>query len=147
MKLSELKPTAGTNKRTKRRGRGPSSGHGKTSCRGHKGQRARASGRLRPGFEGGQMPLIRRIPKRGFTNRFKVTFQVVNLDKLEKFKEDSVITPKELQEKGFIEQLNQPIKILGKGKLTKKLTVKVQAFSQSALEEIKKLGGLAEIIK
>lgn len=147
MKLFELKAPRGSHKKRKRRGRGPSSGHGKTSCRGHKGQRARASGRLRPGFEGGQMPLIRRIPKRGFTNRFKVVFQVVNLKDLEKFKENSEITPKELQEKGFIKQLDQPVKILGEGKLTRKLTVKAHFFSQTALEEIKKAGGLAEIIK
>lgn len=147
MKLTELTPTPGTNKRTKRRGRGPSSGHGKTSCRGHNGQRQRASGRLRPGFEGGQMPLIRRIPKRGFTNRFKIVFQTVNLDNLDKFKEDSTVTSKELQEKGFIEQLDHPVKILGRGKISKKLTVKAQAFSKRALGEIKKIGGLAEIIK
>lgn len=147
MKLSELKSPFGAHQRRKRRGRGPSSGHGKTSCRGHNGQRARASGRLRPGFEGGQMPLIRRIPKRGFTNPFKVKFQIVNLGHLEKFKENSVVSPKELQEKGFIRQLNQPVKILGGGKLTKNLTIKAQAFSKSALEEIKKTGGLAEIIR
>ncbi len=147
MKIGELKAPIGANKRKKRRGRGPSSGHGKTSCRGHKGQRARSSGRLRPGFEGGQMPLVRRIPKRGFNNPFKVRFQVVNLENLGKFKEDSVVTPIELQEKGYIEQLNQPVKILGNGKLTKKLTIKAHAFSRTALEEIKKAGGLAEIIK
>lgn len=147
MKVAELKPAFGAHKKRKRRGRGSGSGHGKTSCRGHNGQRARASGRLRPGFEGGQMPLVRRIPKRGFTNRFKVKFQIVNLSNLEKFKENSVVNPIELQEKGFIRQLNQPVKVLGEGKLTKKLTIKAQAFSKSALEEIKKTGGLAEIIK
>lgn len=147
MNIDQLKATAGANRKKKRRGRGPSSGHGKTSCRGHKGQRARSSGRLRPGFEGGQMPLVRRIPKRGFNNPFKITFQIVNLENLEKFKQDSVITPKELQEKGYIEQLNQSVKILGKGKLTKKLTIKAHAFSNTALEGIKKAGGLAEVIK
>lgn len=146
MELTDL-TSPGQNKKTKRRGRGPSSGHGKTSCRGHKGQRARSSGRLRPGFEGGQMPLIRRIPKRGFTNRFKIVSQVVNLNNLEKFKEDSLVTPQELQDKGFIKQLNYPVKVLGNGKLSKKLTVKAQAFSKSALESIKKSGGSAEIIK
>ncbi len=147
MKLSELKAPVAANRKKKRPGRGPGSGHGKTSCRGHKGQRARSSGRLRPGFEGGQMPLARRIPKRGFTNPLNIDFQLVNLRDLENFKDDSVITPNELEKEGLIKKLNQPVKILADGKLTKKLTIKAQAFSKTALVEIKKTGGLAEIIK
>ncbi len=148
MNLHELKPSRGSRKKTKRRGRGPGSGHGKTSCRGHKGLKARSGGGLRPGFEGGQMPLIRRIPKRGFNRPFKkIGFQVVNLDSLDKLKGLENIAPEELAQKGLIKSSQDPVKILGTGELSKSLTIKAHAFSKSAIKKIKKAGGTAEEIK
>jgi large subunit ribosomal protein L15 len=145
MKLSELR-TKIPRKRKKRVGRGHGSGHGKTSGRGHKGQKARSGNKLRIGFEGGQMPLIRRIPKRGFKNISSRKYQVVNLGALGKFKEDETVNPKALKEKGLIAKECEPVKILGEGNLNKPLKVHAQAFSKSAKEKIEKAGGELNII-
>ena len=133
-------------KRKKRRGRGIGSGHGKTSCRGHKGQKARSGGGVRPGFEGGQMPLSRRIPKRGFHSLFKKYYQLINLDQLERFDRDSAVTPDSLKELKVIKKIDQGIKILGRGELSKPLVVTAHAFSKSAKEKIEKAGGKVEVI-
>ncbi len=145
MKPHELKPAHGSTKKVKRVGRGPGSGHGKTSTRGHKGQNARSGGGVRRGFEGGQMPLQRRLPKRGFTNIFKKHYAIVNLIQLDKFDDGQLITPEELRQKGII-RAGLPVKILGKGELTKKLTVKAHKFSRSVVEKIEALGGKVEVI-
>jgi len=147
MRLNDLYPSKGVNRKIKRRGRGKASGHGKTSCRGHKGQKARSGKKLRPGFEGGQMPLARRLPKRGFRNRFKVKFQIVNIEKLNKFKKDSQVTPKMLKEQGLIKDVKMPIKILSNGKMAKPLNIQAQAISKQARERIEKAGGKFELIK
>ncbi len=144
--LNELKPAKGAKKRKKVVGRGPGSGHGKTSCRGHKGQKARTGKGKRPGFEGGQMPLIRRIPKRGFTNKFKKEFQIVNVGSFGKCKEDAVITPKEMYEMGVVPRKNIPVKVLGGGKLKKRITIKAEAFSKGAIKAIEEAGGKTEKI-
>jgi large subunit ribosomal protein L15 len=146
MKLDDLRPAAGSTKKQKRVGRGDGSGHGKTACRGHKGQRARAGGGTRPGFEGGQMPLQRRLPKRGFNNPFKVELAIVNLDQLEKFAADSEVNPETLSQKGLVAGKNRRIKILGEGALTKSLTIKAHSFSAKAKEKIEAAGGKAELI-
>ncbi len=145
MRLSDLSPKQGSNKKKKRVGRGIGSGHGKTSCRGHKGQKARAGGGTRVGFEGGQMPLYRRLPKRGFTNIFRKDYAVVNLKDLDKLSE-SVVTPEVILEKGLIKDTKGGIKILGEGEIKKPITVKAHAFSASAKDKIIKAGGIAEII-
>ncbi|MCR5201620.1 MAG: 50S ribosomal protein L15 [Lachnospiraceae bacterium] len=146
MNLSNLRPAEGSKTRDDfRRGRGHGSGNGKTAGKGHKGQKAR-SGATRPGFEGGQMPLYRRIPKRGFTNINSKVIEVVNLDKLEKFDDGATVEIKDLLEKGIINEVHDGVKILGNGELTKKLTVKANAFSKSAQEKIEALGGKAEVI-
>lgn len=146
MDLSNLKPAAGSKHSNNfRRGRGHGSGNGKTAGKGHKGQKAR-SGATRPGFEGGQMPLYRRIPKRGFTNRNSKEIIAINVDKLEVFDNDSVVTIEELLERRIIRKTGDGVKILGNGDLTKKLTVQVNAFSASAKEKIEALGGKAEVI-
>ena len=143
MNLSTLSPAKGSKQSDNfRRGRGHGSGNGKTAGKGHKGQKAR-SGAPRPGFEGGQMPLYRRIPKRGFTNINSKEIVAINLDKLEKFNDGDVVT---LKEKGIINNSRDGVKILGNGELTKKLTVQVNAFSKSAAEKIEALGGKAEVI-
>ena len=147
MKLHGMYPNPGATKERKIVGRGTSSGHGKTSGKGHKGQNARSGGGVRPGFEGGQLPLYRRIPKRGFSNaKFKVEYAVINLSDLNKFENDSVITPELLKEMGIVKNQLDGIKVLGNGTLEKKLTVKANRFSASALEQIEKLGGKAEVI-
>lgn len=146
MNINELKPTAGSNKRRKIVGRGKGSGHGKTSCRGHNGQNSRSGGGTRPGFEGGQMPLARRIPKRGFNAQRSVEYQLVNLKSLTRFKEASVITPDILLEKGLIKNKFSLIKILGDGEINKPFTIKAHRFSQSASLKIKKAGGTVELI-
>ncbi len=136
-------------KKRKRIGRGRGSGHGKTSCRGHKGQKSRSGGGVRPGFEGGQMPLIRRLPKRGFTSRVKRKYQIINIRTLDGLKEP-VITPQKLKELKVIKNIDKHvrgIKILGEGELSKPMTVKAHAFSGKAIEKIEKAGGKAEIIK
>ena len=148
MKLGELSPACGANTPAKRLGRGIGSGLGKTSGKGHKGQWARSGGGVRPGFEGGQMPLIRRIPKRGFNNYFKKSFSIVNLSVLEGFEAGAVIDINVLAEKGLIKLVKNGVglKVLGNGELSKKLTVKANAFSASAKEAIEKAGGTAELL-
>ena len=145
MDLSNLKPAEGSKHNDFRRGRGHGSGNGKTAGKGHKGQKAR-SGAPRPGFEGGQMPLYRRIPKRGFTNRNTKEIVAINLDRLEKFDNDAVVTVDALIEAGIIKNPRDGVKILGNGELTKKLNVQVNAYSASAKEKIESLGGKAEVI-
>ena len=145
--LNQLRVPRGSKKRPKRVGRGRSSGHGKTSTRGHKGQKARSGGGVRPGFEGGQMPLSRRLPKRGFTNIFRKEYTILNVGDLEqRFKAGDEITPEVLVKNGLIRKRDR-IKILGEGKLTKELKVRAHAFSKKAEERIKKAGGEIEVIK
>lgn len=147
MKLHELKPAAGSTKKRKRVGRGESSGLGKTSGRGANGQNARSGGGTRPGFEGGQMPLIRRIPKRGFNNIFRVDYSVVKLENLNRFEDGAEITPELLKETRLVRKLEKGgVKILGNGSIDKKLTVKAHKFTQSATEKIEAAGGKAEVI-
>ncbi|MGB9812681.1 MAG: 50S ribosomal protein L15 [Thermovenabulum sp.] len=146
MRLHDLRPAEGSRKRPKRVGRGIGSGHGKTATRGHKGQKARSGGGVRPGFEGGQMPLYRRIPKRGFTNIFKKEFAVVNVEDLNVFEDNTRVTPELLLEKGIIKKVKDGVKVLGDGELTKKLEVVAHAFSKSALSKIEAAGGKAEVI-
>lgn len=145
MNLGSLKPAEGATKKRKRVGRGPGSGHGKTSCRGHKGQKARSGAKHRAWFEGGQMPLQRRLPKRGFTNIFKKEFAVVNLGDLESVKADK-ISPETLIESKLVRKKNLKIKILGNGDISKALEVSAHAFSQSALEKLEKAGGKAIVL-
>lgn len=146
MDLSNLKPAEGsTHNDNFRRGRGHGSGNGKTAGKGHKGQKAR-SGAPRPGFEGGQMPLYRRIPKRGFTNRNTKEIVAINIDRLERFDNDAVVTVDALIEAGIVSNPRDGVKILGNGELTKKLNVQVNAYSASAKEKIEALGGKAEVI-
>jgi large subunit ribosomal protein L15 len=146
MKLHELKPARGAKKSPKRVGRGIGSGHGKTSTRGHKGQKSRSGGGVRPGFEGGQMPLQRRIPKRGFTNIFRKEYSIVNLDRLGLFEEGTEVTPELLAEKGIIKKSSDLVKILGEGDMDKALTIKAHKFSRTAAEKIEAAGGKAEVI-
>jgi large subunit ribosomal protein L15 len=146
MKLSELKPAPGSNRKRKRVGRGDGSGHGKTSCRGHKGQGSRSGGNIAPGFEGGQMPLQRRLPKRGFTNPFKVDVAVINLQQLEAFAAGSEVSPQTLAEHGLVRGKDRRVKILGDGVLEKPLTVRAHSFSAKAKEKIEFAGGTAELI-
>ncbi|MFS0562439.1 50S ribosomal protein L15 [Terribacillus sp. 179-K 1B1 HS] len=146
MKLHELKSAEGTRKTRNRVGRGMSSGNGKTSGRGHKGQKARSGGGVRPGFEGGQMPLFQRLPKRGFTNIHRTEYSIVNLETLNRFEEGTEVTPELLLESGVVSKLRAGIKVLGNGKLEKKLTVKAHKFSSSAKEAIEAAGGQTEVI-
>ena len=146
MKMHELAPAFGSTKEAKRIGRGHGSGNGKTAGKGHKGQKARAGHGMRPGFEGGQMPLQRRIPKRGFNNIFAEEWEAINLSALEVFEDGATVDAAALADKGIIKKANLPVKVLGNGKLTKKLTVKLNAFSASAAEKINSVGGKAEVI-
>jgi large subunit ribosomal protein L15 len=146
MRLHDLYPADGSTKKKKRVGRGTGSGLGKTSTRGHKGQNARSGGGVRPGFEGGQMPLYRRVPKRGFTNIFKKVYEIINVDQLNAFEDNSQVTPELLIEKGIIKNVKDGVKILGNGKLNVKLEVSAHAFSKSAIEKIEAAGGRAEVI-
>ena len=146
MKLDDLKPAAGSNKNRKRVGRGDGSGHGETSCGGHKGQGARSGGGTKPGFEGGQMPLQRRLPKRGFHNPSRIEMSVVNLERLEVFPSGSEVTPERLVQQGLVRGKDKRIKILGDGSLSKSLIVKAHGFSAKAKEKIEALGGKAELI-
>jgi len=146
MRLDELKPAPGSNKKRKRVGRGDGSGHGKTSGRGHKGQGARSGGNVQPGFEGGQMPLQRRLPKRGFHNINRVEMTVVNLGQLEALLDGTEATPETLVAQGLINGKNRRIKILGEGSLSKALTVRAHGFSAKAKEKIEAAGGTAELI-
>ncbi len=146
MNLSQLKPAEGSKKSRKRVGRGSGSGHGKTSCRGHKGQNARAGGGVRRGFEGGQMPLQRRLPKRGFHSLFKKEYALVNLSALNDFDDGATITPEELAQRGMIKKVLKGVKILGDGDLSKSLIVKAHKFSKTAVEKIRTAGGEVEVI-
>jgi large subunit ribosomal protein L15 len=146
MKLHELKPAEGSRKTRNRVGRGTGSGNGKTSGRGHKGQNARSGGGVRPGFEGGQMPLYRRLPKRGFTNINRKEYAIVNVETLNRFEDGTEITPELLLENKVVSKLNDGVKVLGNGKLEKKLTVKAHKFSASAQEAIEAAGGNVEVI-
>ncbi len=148
MKLHELQPAAGSVKDVKRIGRGHGSGQGKTAGKGHKGQKARSGGSIRPGFEGGQMPLQRRMPKRGFNNIFAKEFATVNVSELEKrFESGAIVDADALIESGAIKEVKDGIKILGNGELTKNITVKAVKFTASAKEKIEKAGGTAEVIE
>lgn len=147
MKLHELKPNAGSTASRKRVGRGAGSGLGKTSGKGHKGQNARSGGGVRPGFEGGQLPLFRRLSKRGFNNyNFRTNYAVINLSDLEKFADGTEVTPELLIENGIIKKQLDGIKVLGHGTLTKKLNVKASKFSTTAKEKIEAIGGTTEVI-
>jgi large subunit ribosomal protein L15 len=146
MDLSSLKYAPGSIRKRKRVGRGQGSGHGKTACRGHKGQRSRSGAGVRPWFEGGQMPLQRRIPKRGFTNIFKKEYQIVNLKELAGLKRIKTVTPEALFEKGLVSNKNKPVKILGDGELKSALEVSAHAFSASAKEKIEKAGGKVSVL-
>jgi large subunit ribosomal protein L15 len=146
MRVHDLKPAMGSTKKRKRVGRGDGSGHGKTSCRGHKGQGARSGGNIKPGFEGGQMPLQRRLPKRGFHNPFRAEVAVVNLQQLDAFPAGSEVTPETLSQKGLVRAKVRLVKILGDGSLSKSLIVKAHRFSTAAKEKIEASGGKAEII-
>ena len=146
MKLHELSPAPGSKKERKRVGRGIGSGNGKTAGRGHKGQNARSGGGVRLGFEGGQNPLYRRLPKRGFNNRFRIEYAIVNVEDLNKFSAGTEVTPELLRESGLVKQMKDGIKVLGNGDLTVALTVKANKFSQSAIEKIQAAGGKTEVI-
>ena len=147
MELHDLHPAPGAKKSRKRIGRGPGSGSGKTAGRGHKGQKSRSGFSRRYGFEGGQMPLVRRIPKRGFTNIFRVEFQVVNLRDLERvFADGDTVSPEEMIDKGLVRGGKRPVKVLAYGELSKKLTVRAHKFSASARVGIEKAGGSCEVV-
>lgn len=146
MKLNELSPAAGSTFEPKRKGRGIGSGNGKTAGKGHKGQNARSGGGVRPGFEGGQMPLSRRLPKRGFTNIFATKYVAVNLSDLDKFDAGSTVDAQALLDKKIIKKTLDGIKILGNGELTKQLTVKATKFSATAKSKIEAAGGTAEVV-
>ena len=147
MKLHELSPAEGSVKKTFRKGRGAGSGNGKTAGKGHKGQNARSGGGVRPGFEGGQLPLYRKLPKRGFNNaRFGKQYSVINVDALNKFNDGDVVDSAALLLKGVINSVCDGVKVLGEGELTKKLTVKAKVFSASAKEKIEAVGGKTEVV-
>ncbi|ABK61160.1 MULTISPECIES: 50S ribosomal protein L15 [Clostridium] len=146
MKLHELRPAEGSKKAPKRVGRGNGSGLGKTAGKGHKGQNARSGGGVRPGFEGGQMPLYRRLPKRGFTNIFAKEYVEVNVSRLNIFEDGTEVTPEVLKANGVISKVKDGVKILGNGTLEKKLTIKATKFTKGAVEKIESIGGKAEVI-
>ena len=146
MKLHELKAPEGSTRKPKRKGRGAAAGQGKTAGRGMNGQNARSGGGTRPGFEGGQMPLYRRVPKRGFTNIWGTTYSILNVDDLNRFETGTVITPELLKELGIVKQAKDGIKILGSGSLEKNVTVQAHKFSKTAIEKIEAAGGKAEVI-
>ena len=145
MKLNELSPAMGSTHVAKRKGRGHATGNGKTAGRGHKGQKARSGGGVRVGFEGGQMPLSRRVPKRGFNNIFAKPLEIINLSALNAFEDGAVVTAEALIEKGILNKCEYGYKVLGNGTVTKKVTVEASAFSQSAKEAIEAAGGKAEV--
>ena len=146
MKLHELSPAAGSAKDAYRKGRGPGSGNGKTAGKGHKGQNARSGGGVRPGFEGGQLPLYRKLPKRGFYNRFATQYAVINLSTLAKFEDGAVVDLEVLRNCGIVKTTEDTLKVLGNGELTNKITVKAAVFSASAKEKIEAAGGKTEVI-
>ena len=145
MKLHELSPAAGSAKAAWRKGRGTGSGNGKTAGKGHKGQNARSGGGVRPGFEGGQLPLYRKLPKRGFNNKFAKEYAIVNVSDLNKFENGATVTLESLIANGLAGKANDGLKVLGNGELTKKLTVEAQVFSATAKEKIEAAGGKAEV--
>ena len=145
MKLHDLKPAEGATTARKRLGRGVGSGLGKTSGKGHKGAKARSGGGKRPGFEGGQMPLTMRLPKRGFTNKWRVEYATVNVDRLNIFEDGAVVSPVELIQAGILKNVQDGVKILGNGEITKKLTVKATKFTATAKEKIEAAGGKVEV--
>ncbi len=146
MRLDDLKPNPGARTVPKRLGRGIGSGLGKTSGKGHKGQNARAGGGVRPGFEGGQLPLQRRLPKRGFRNPERTVFTLLNLERLQEVPAGTVVNPEYLLREGILRRLDGPVKVLGRGELTQAITVQAHAFSQAAKEKIEALGGKAEVL-
>ena len=146
MKLNELSPAAGSTKEAYRKGRGSGSGNGKTAGRGHKGQKARSGGKIRVGFEGGQMPLYRRLPKRGFKNVFADKYAVVNVEQLNRFEDKAVVDPAALVEAGILKNVLDGVRILGNGELTKALDVRAQGFTKSAQQKIEAAGGKVEVI-
>ena len=145
MKLHDLKPAVGATTAPKRLGRGTGSGLGKTSGKGHKGAKARSGGGKRPGFEGGQMPLTMRLPKRGFTNKWRVEFATVNVDRLNIFEDGATVSPVELIQAGILKNVQDGVKILGNGEITKKLTVQANKFTATAKEKIEAAGGKVEV--
>ena len=145
MKLHELSPAAGSAKAAWRKGRGPGSGNGKTAGKGHKGQNARSGGGVRPGFEGGQIPLYRKLPKRGFHNKFAKTYSIVNVDVFNKFEDGAVVDLATLLENKIVRKANDGLKVLGNGEITKKITVKAAVFSATAKEKIEAAGGKIEV--
>jgi len=147
VQINHLKPAFGAKKKEKRIGRGPGSGHGKTSTKGHKGHKARAGGGKGPGFEGGQMRLTQRVPKRGFNNAFREEFSVVNLKELNRFEAGDPVTPDQMKKAGLAKSSRRKIKVLGDGDLTKPLVIQAHQFSRSALEKIQKAKGRAEVLK
>jgi large subunit ribosomal protein L15 len=146
MRLNELSPAAGSTKKRKRVGRGPGSGHGKTACKGNKGQNARSGGGVKPGFEGGQMPLQRRLPKRGFKNPFRIEYEVVNVKDLAGLEAGTLVDPQYLWQMGLVKDGRGPIKLLGEGDISKALTIRVNRASQSAREKVLSAGGTLELI-
>ena len=146
MKLHELSPAPGSTKEAWRKGRGPGSGNGKTAGKGHKGQNARSGGGVRPGFEGGQLPLYRKLPKRGFKNRFAVNYAIVNVETLNKFEDGAVVNLEALIAAGIISKPLDGLKVLGNGEITKKLTVEASIFSATAKEKIEAAGGKTEVV-
>ncbi|MBK5100706.1 MAG: 50S ribosomal protein L15 [Desulfobacteraceae bacterium] len=146
MKINELSPPGGSRINKKRVGRGPGSGHGKTSCRGHKGQRSRSGGGPRPGFEGGQMPLQRRLPKRGFTNIFKKQYTVININDLNRFAPDSSLDMEVLKKAGLFKKVRDGVKLLGNGEISHPVVIKVHKVSRTAQEKIEAAGGKVEVI-
>jgi large subunit ribosomal protein L15 len=146
MRLNELRKPRGARKKKKRVGRGEGSGHGGTSCRGHKGQKSRSGAKIPAWFEGGQMPIQRRLPKRGFTNIFKKEYQIVNVSDLARCESEKIITPRVLKEKGIIKKERVPVKILGVGEVTEGVTVRAHAFSATAKAKIEKAKGSVEVI-
>ncbi len=146
MKLNELKPNTGSIKSKKRVGRGNASGHGTTSGRGTKGQNSRSGSSIRPYFEGGQMPLSRRVPKRGFRNVFSKKYAIINVGELNRFNEDEIITPERLLQEGMVNKIRNGIKILGKGAINKKFTIRVHKISKGAINKIESAGGKVEVI-
>jgi len=146
MKIHDLSPAQGSRKKRKRVGRGPGSGHGKTSCRGHKGQKSRSGGGPRLGFEGGQMPLQRRLPKRGFTNIFKKEYNIININELNRFAPDSILDREALKAAGLVKKVRDGIKLLGKGEILQPVVIKVHKVSRTAMKKIEAAGGKVEVI-
>ena len=146
MKINELSPAEGSRRTRKRVGRGPGSGHGKTSCRGHKGQKSRSGGGVRPGFEGGQMPIHRRLPKRGFKNPFRKEYSIVNVGDLNRFEPNTQLDPDSLKESGLVWKMLDGVKLLGDGEVSQPLVVRIHKISQSARTKIEAAGGKVEIL-